>query len=607
MLITPEMSNVAEVSEPPLEGLGKLEPLAQHLRSRPFLVPDDTDSLAEEFGLEPDFVEDVARALSRPVRKRSSFEEVLTAVRKSVYEAVSQGCGSAGRTFLRSTEKPLLFVVITGLIGIGMAYALGRQVDNFQTGPSGFDIALLALTSAVLILILLTHLACYARHGRVRVPIYGAVACLVCLTSVVAILMISTGALRELNFVLVFIFAGIASTVITIIYGGLGVAAALAGGLYKIRRASRLDVRKSRQELLERLFEVENRLRSHGAIVRPKARGKVGLLTRLRKSPNFFWVCLGLGFVAGLLEVAVVGTMARSGIVAENSQSIPLAVATLITFVISTALYCVMGYAGGRVGRSVLAVSVGYLGSLVASLIPWGIYGPQMVGTMLTSWSWVVPLCSVVFVGLLTGVGAFIEQQTHEDRRMQNDDPAMLLAEMVRIQWRLNPMTQATCIFVVDVARSTAMKADADPLKVEWSFREYQRLVESVSASHGGEVLSTAGDGGVVAFSTCNEALQAAKELQTEMHHFNSRVNRLQDPFRLRIGLHTGQTTAQIAEVQFNELIDIAAHVESHAPVGGIAITEPVARLLPDEPVAALKQEVDGQAVSIVLNPTIGA
>src|SRR5690606_547747 len=179
--------------------------------------------------------------------------------------------------------------------------------------------------------------------------------------------------------------------------------------------------------------------------------------------------------------------------------------------------------------------------------------------------------------------------------------------ELVKLQWRLNPKTQATCVLVVDVARSTAMKANADPLKIEWSFREYQLLIEGWVNRNNGEVLSTAGDGAVATFATCNEAMLCAKQIQTEMPRFNARVNRLDDPFRLRIGLHTGETSAQMADVQYNELIDIAAQVESHSPVGDIAVTERVARFLPNAAFAALKEEVAGQPVSIVLNPTTGA
>jgi class 3 adenylate cyclase len=89
------------------------------------------------------------------------------------------------------------------------------------------------------------------------------------------------------------------------------------------------------------------------------------------------------------------------------------------------------------------------------------------------------------------------------------------------------------------------------------------------------------------------------------MDEFNTITNRLPSSFRVRIGIHTGHVSAQLAEVPFSELIDIAAHVEKEAPVGGIAVTQSVADSLGDERVTALKEPVDGINVYLVLNPTL--
>lgn len=603
------MSNVIQPPESVETGLGNLEPLIRHLREHPFSVPEDTADLATRFGLAEEFVEDVARALARPVRKRSVLEDLWTAGKRSVSEAFGSVWRQVSQLFCRVTERPLVFIFITGVLAVALTYGLSRQIDRFRQGPTGLDIALLAILSATLIVIFVSHIACYARHGRVRVPIYGAVMALLVLSGALAGTMLATGAMQQMqSLALVIIAAGVAGTILAVMYGSLGVAAALAGGLYRIRQASRQEGRKSRQELLQRLFEVESRLRrsTEWAPARSRSRASA-MLHRFRTSDSFFLISFGLGVAVGLVEVLVMGSFSPPPVETAGGQTIAVAILGLVLFLLNAVVYSIIGYAGGRVGRSILALFCAFVGSVVASLVPYGTFGPDAVWSMIVNWQWVVPMGVLFFLGVLTGVGAFIEQQTHEDRKMQADDPALLLAELVRIQWRLNPVAQATCVMVVDVARSTAMKADADPLKVEFSFREYQKLIETITSSHGGEVLSTAGDGAVVAFNSCNEALAAAKEIHSEMSRFNTRVNRLESPFRLRIGLHTGRTTAQIAEVQFNELIDIAAHVEAHAPVGGIAVTGPVAKLLPDEPMAALKEEVDGHPVSIVLNPTMGA
>jgi class 3 adenylate cyclase len=201
-------------------------------------------------------------------------------------------------------------------------------------------------------------------------------------------------------------------------------------------------------------------------------------------------------------------------------------------------------------------------------------------------------------------LGAVVQSRAIKETNLQRNDQATLLAEMVRIQWKLSNEVATMCVMVVDAAKSSEMKADADPLAVEYVFREYQEWIEAISVQRGGRVHSTAGDGAVVAFNSSGLALSAARKIQTDVFQFNKDVNRLSQPFRLRIGLHSGEIAGDIHQVQFTEVIDIAAHIESVCPVGGIAVTDEVAQSLPEEPFIALNNVVDGHKVLLVANPT---
>ena len=216
-------------------------------------------------------------------------------------------------------------------------------------------------------------------------------------------------------------------------------------------------------------------------------------------------------------------------------------------------------------------------------------------------------LLAVFLLAGISGIASHVDEQTKRYRRLRERDPAIVLAEIVQIQWRLNPRIEATCVMSVDVANSTKMKAAADPLDVEYSFRAFQDLVARIATSQGGVVLSTAGDGAVLTFSSCIDALYAGKEIQSEIARFNGGVNRLDVPFRVRVGIHTGKTSAQLSDVPFNEIIDIAAHVERDAPVGGIAITYPVLEHVKEERVAEMREQIDGHKVYFVLNPTLAS
>ena len=52
------------------------------------------------------------------------------------------------------------------------------------------------------------------------------------------------------------------------------------------------------------------------------------------------------------------------------------------------------------------------------------------------------------------------------------------------------------------------------------------------------------------------------------------------------------------------EVIDIAAHIQETAPVGGIAMSERVADSLEGEPLARMRDMIDGWPIVLALNPT---
>jgi class 3 adenylate cyclase len=309
----------------------------------------------------------------------------------------------------------------------------------------------------------------------------------------------------------------------------------------------------------------------------------------------------GLGF--GLVEVLVVGGV--SGAIAERSLgrleliSILQGLFNLFAF----GLFGLLGYYAGGMWRGVVAAVVASGGRLLATLFPIGIYGLGFVREESRREIFYVLMLMAVILGLLGGAAGQIDRRTARSRRLGAKDPAALLSEVVRLERRLRAGQTGACVMAVDVARSTMIKEGADPLAVEFSFREYQEMVARVALENGGEVFSTAGDGALASFLEPANALRAARQVQTDIHSFNEKVNRLAHPFRVRIGLHAGETQAEFSEAPFNELIDVAAHIEAASPIGGIACTEAFRRLLPEEEMAEIARSVDGHSVWIVLTP----
>jgi class 3 adenylate cyclase len=207
-------------------------------------------------------------------------------------------------------------------------------------------------------------------------------------------------------------------------------------------------------------------------------------------------------------------------------------------------------------------------------------------------------------VALLAGVGAAIQTRTLEELNIQRNDEASLIAEQLKIQWRLAEHSCSVTVVVVDVVKSTLMKEGEPGLQVEYSFRKFQQWIEEIALSHSGTVTSTAGDGAVFSFTSCHNAMIAAAEIQRKMPAFNQTWNRLATRFRVRIGLHMGEVQGDINKVQFAQVIDVAAHVQKVAPAGGVAVTAEVVATLGPSAFVPLAVKSDGHDVFLALNPS---
>jgi class 3 adenylate cyclase len=269
--------------------------------------------------------------------------------------------------------------------------------------------------------------------------------------------------------------------------------------------------------------------------------------------------------------------------------------------VIQILAYVFIGYFSRGIRESVGNAVLGRLAACLTLALPIAVYhsGAQVHGVLVQYvGGWLL-----VAVAWAAQIGARMQASAERNESLRRNDQATIVAEMLRIQWRLSDHRTIVCVLVVDAAKSSEMKANADPLAVEYSFREYQDWIEAICEPNGGRVHNTAGDGAVVAFRDCRRAFDSARKLQTDLPRFNQEVNRLSTPFRLRVGLHVGQVAGELDEVEFTEVIDIAAHVQAVAPISGIAATDDVVTALEGEEFVPLAKTVDGHGVSLALNP----
>lgn len=581
--------------------------LASYLRANPHVHQESASQIAKEFGLPVAFVENVLHSLDRP--KNKPFAPAIAGIGRAIHWL---------RIMFRGlTHEPLVFIAITTAIAIGFFlifnYWSGQGPSLVQTTDSGRsqvglqfqDSVVLTVFFAIAAATMLLHQACYFRHGQVRYALLGSVlAWVISASTIVVIGWIRLSNVEGVPVLVALLLMAFVMFVLAGFYAMISTVAAVLGGIYWVRRHEEARERRSRLELIEHLFDLQNRLRNPEIQTEdPEESFWQQWTVRLRPYWPFFSVVAGL--VVSSLEVLTILAL-REALKSEASIRGSLIYFTEVSMVFATvAAMAFCSFLAKRIDKAIVAALLFATAGLVPQLIPAGGWGMERVRDMLTGPDLAVNLGIVLAIATIASLGARIEDRAARDRRLKANDKATILAEIVRTERQLAFQTVEVCILVIDVAKSSQMKARAHPLEVEYSFREYQRFVARIAHLFEGVVHSTAGDGAVVAFYHCQNAFEAARRIQSELPEFNAKYNKLKSPFRVRIGLHAGSVAGEIGDVQYTEVIDIAAHIEANAPVGGIALSQTVAEQLPAARLAKLSEQVSGVTAYVALQPTV--
>jgi len=586
----------------PVEAVREVPPeaanaLVAHLRQNPDDARRDPVELAKRLGLDPAFVESVLDAVRPP--KNSGDAVTLRISLRPLILAFQRGLA----LFDRLTERPLRFVLVTFAFCFAFTVAMQFFADNVVTNVPRRGLSpWFGSGTFVILLTGLLHMVMYLRKGMTRYPLYGGLALWIGLSGLAGANAWSAAVDHTLsNRVAMVVITSLGMMMLSLVYTGMGALMAVFGGWIHFQRKERREERMSRQDLLERYFELQTRLRdSERGKVRESAWEEWPGVRAFQSRPFLYAAFLGL-----LMSTMLVLTTGPLNVRMSNVPQRDLFVLFLlaVTGTMRFLAYIAIGFLSGGVRRGFVAAMLAGLGSALPMLIPIGQFGPTYYGEPGAIGEAVLDALSMSLVAMAAALGAKVQSLAHHESNLRRNDRATLTAEMLRIQWRLSDGATDVCVMVVDAARSSEMKAAADPLTVEYSFREYQDWIEATSTEFGGRVHATAGDGAVVAFTRCKDAYHAARRLQTDLSRFNRDVNRLPHPFRLRIGLHVGHVAGDLDEVEFTEVIDIAAHVQGAAPISGIALSDSVAANLPEEEVVPLSKTIDNHKVFLALNP----
>ncbi len=159
-----------------------------------------------------------------------------------------------------------------------------------------------------------------------------------------------------------------------------------------------------------------------------------------------------------------------------------------------------------------------------------------------------------------------------------------LLEQLQDIQTKLRSDERLVTFLSVDIVGSTRMKAEADPLDVEFTFNEYHRFVATIAERHGGVLHSTAGDGVTCVFEEPVRGYAAGREILARLFEFNAARNKIGRQIEVRAGVHTGSALApgqSAVNVNFAHVIDVSAHMQKAGEPGTLVVSESTARYVP--------------------------
>jgi len=567
-------------------GREEMNRLAAYLRQHPAAFSMPAEQVAKEADVS---VDSVRAVLSSKTADRKSPR------RSTKRRGERLGVGSVISQVLdRLFKYPIAVVIVTLVLAFSVQLFLDSGTSGAVTTRDRMTItAEDEAQIGAIVAMGFVQLACFYWRARARYAIYGALIVGGATFAGSMVVLFARGPLREQPWLALISAFGIG--LLTGLYGLLGVGLASLGGYVRFRREESSVRRLSRQDLLERLFVLEELLREPE---QPAAESRFPWLDGVRR--RVFLFAAGLGFVITLL-LSLCTMLAPP--MSLGGSGVPYFIVQISFAFISLSCQVGLAYLGGAPLRSTLISLTFSLASTAAMLVPVG----PIHAMWLERWSTqlITGTLGSLLIGVFAGLGAYVESRAYRARRRQANDPAVLLSEYVEIQRMLNPATRSKCVLVVDAASSSTMKAHADPLVAEWSFRAYQEFIADVIEGCGGQIHSTAGDGAMAAFDDAQAAFLAARTIQSQVGDFNAHVNRLKDPFRLRIGIHCGEVTGDLDEVEFTAVLDIAAHVEAVSQVGGIAVTGSVVEQLEGHRFLELPDLIDEQRVFVAMNPTL--
>jgi pSer/pThr/pTyr-binding forkhead associated (FHA) protein len=175
--------------------------------------------------------------------------------------------------------------------------------------------------------------------------------------------------------------------------------------------------------------------------------------------------------------------------------------------------------------------------------------------------------------------------QRLQDEPLQGLTLAELLEQHMRSEEEIRRQFMRRGSFLdVDMAGSRAVKEGARPTYVALTFERWRAFIERGIRAGSGKPLNSNGDEVMSYFESPACAVTTGIQLLTELETFNREENVLSKPIRMRIGIHTGESTIDFATgVAYSAALDLAGHLQKEAETDGLLISQETYDALKEE------------------------
>lgn|GEM_PF-4850280 len=566
--------------------LAAIDELVLAIQANPKIRLETPQELAAKFNLPISVVKNLIQ----------SFQvQRSTATKQRAWPQFKRGLASVNQSINALTRRTSLFIFIS-TVGIAIIALAGFLIHLLLPRLTDAEVAIVILTT--IFVLTFQALAIY-RSGTCRTAVFAALCWFVFEVFGFESVIFQTspselknGSLTTIQLAFILVFAAL---IISAIHAVSGCLLAVLGAYSIARKEDIKEEKLSRIEILQRYFEIRERLKQP-AIVAPK--------NAFQKISDEFdlhgnLVSLLIGIIYGIASALLVHfTKPRATITAGGSHVSFLANSLAL---LGVCLVFAIPYISKTTAKALINATLLLIGSNILFLVPLPINIHKFALQIVTGGNLPFGILSIYFVAFIAIMANSLTTRSDFKRKLIKGDRDSLVVEFARLRGRLHIVPRQVTILVIDAVKSSKMKELEDPIEAEFAFRIYQEWIEKSISQFGGRIHATAGDGAIIVFDLAEKAYESAKYMQSDLARFNQEENRLRSNFRVRIGLHTGSVSGDVDQIVFTATIDISAHVEGLSPVGGIAVTEPtrqlIAAVLPSERFALLPETMDGFAV----------